>query len=305
MTRGPRDAGASSAAPTVGIVSAGAMGSAVGSALRKGGARVVATLAGRSARTARLAESAGIERLPDLAAVVREAEVILSIVPPGRAEAVAAEVIRAAESAAVAPVVADLNAIAPATARRIAAAAAQAGLQLVDGSISGPPPRRPGTTRIYLSGPRAGTVAALPLAGVDAVVVGDEVGAASAVKMSTASVYKGSVALLAQALLAARANGVLEHVLADLRAGAPELVDGVERRLARAAAKSPRYLGEMHEIAAAQAETGLTPALFEAMAEVYGALAESPLGGRAPEDLAGEADLDHVLRGLRREDTAG
>jgi hypothetical protein len=41
------------------------------------------------------------------------------------------------------------------------------------------------------------------------------------------------------------------------------------------------------------------------MAEVYGALAEGPLGGRAPEDLAGEADLDHVLRGLRREDTAG
>ena len=54
---------------------------------------------------------------------------------------------------------------------------------------------------------------------------GDEIGLASAVKMSTASVYKGRLALLAQALRAAHANGVLEHVLADLRRSDPALVD--------------------------------------------------------------------------------
>ena len=68
----------------------------------------------------------------------------------------------------------------------------------------------------------------LPFAGVETIVVGAHVGAASAVKMSTASVYKGTSALLAHALLTADANGVLEHVLRDLRTGSPELVG--ERR---------------------------------------------------------------------------
>jgi hypothetical protein len=48
----------------------------------RGGARVVATLAGRSERTAGLAGRADLERLPDLSSVVREADVVLSIVPP-------------------------------------------------------------------------------------------------------------------------------------------------------------------------------------------------------------------------------
>lgn len=263
---------------TVGIVSPGAMGSAVGDALSRGGARVVATVAGRSERTVELALRGRLELLPDVAAVVRESDAVLSIVPPAEAEAVAAEV-------AGARLFADLNAIAPATARRLAPD--------VDGSISGGPPWQAGTTRIYLSGARAGEVAALPFVGVEVVVVGDEIGAASAVKMSTASVYKGQAALLAQALRAAQHYGVLEHVLDDL----DDLAGNAGRRIARAAAKSPRYVGEMQEIAASQAEAGLTRALFEAMAEVYAELARTPLGAVAPEDAA--SDLEDVLRALR------
>ena len=102
-------------------------------------------------------------------------------------------------------------------------------------------------------------------------MVGDRIGDASAVKMSTASVYKGTTAVATQALLAARANGVLEHVLADLERGAPELVSNPGRRVANGATKAARYVGEMREIEA-QSRAGLTPALFEAMAEVYAAL---------------------------------
>jgi 3-hydroxyisobutyrate dehydrogenase-like beta-hydroxyacid dehydrogenase len=174
---------------------------------------------------------------------------------------------------------------------------ADAGLELVDGSISGPPPWKPGT-RIYVSGPRAEEVAALPLTGVDRIVVGTAIGSASAVKMSTASVYKGTSALLAHALVAARANGVLDHVLDDLRAGSPELVRHVERRLASAASKSGRYVGEMAEIAATQAAAGLTPALFRAMGEVYEALSASELGRSAPEDVPSDVSLEQVLEKL-------
>jgi Domain of unknown function (DUF1932) len=53
-------------------------------------------------------------------------------------------------------------------------------------------------------------------------------------------------------------------------------------------------VGEMHEIAAAQKAAGLTPALFEAMAQVYAGVAETPLGRTAPEDVG--AVLEEVLR---------
>ena len=254
------------------------MGSAIGGSLLRGGARVMAKVAGRSSRTERLAREAGLELVPSLRDVVESADVVLSIVPPDQAEAVAAEL-------AGARLLADLNAVSPETARRISSE--------VDGSISGPPPRESGTTRIYLSGPRAADVAALPFHGVQVVVVGDDVGLASAVKMSTASVYKGTALLLAQALRAADHYGVLDHVLDDLG----EVASGAGRRIARAAAKADRYVGEMHEISAAQAAAGLEPALFEAMARVYEEIASMPLGHIAPEDAS--SDLADVLARLR------
>jgi 3-hydroxyisobutyrate dehydrogenase-like beta-hydroxyacid dehydrogenase len=275
------------------------MGSAVADALARGGARVFSTLAGRSERTARLAARAPIELLADLAAVVRETDVVLSIVPPEKASLVANEVFAVAMRHSVKPLLVELNAIGPATALRIEAAAADTGHEVVDGSISGPPPWKPGTTRIYLSGARAAEVAALRFDGVDLIVVDAEVGAASAVKMSTASVYKGNSALLIQALLAAHANGVLEHVLADLQAAAPELVANVEARLARAAAKSGRYVAEMQEIASTQSAAGLTPALFDAMAEIYATLAETPLAEASPEDAPSNLSMRELLESLR------
>jgi 3-hydroxyisobutyrate dehydrogenase-like beta-hydroxyacid dehydrogenase len=286
--------------PTIGIVSPGAMGSAVGRAYAAGGARVVATVHARSARTRELAH--GLELLPDLDEVVRLSGIVISIVPPEQAPAVGAEIAAAARRADADPLVADLNAIAPETVTALARQLAGSGLDLVDGSISGGPPRPEGSTRVYLSGPRAGEVASLPAPGIDARVVGPEVGTASAVKMSTASVYKGTNALLAHALLAAHANGVLEYVLDDLREGAPELMEDVSRWLARSAPKAHRYVGEMREIAKAQAEAGLPHELFDGFASAWAALARSQLGRETLESVPTDMPLEDVLDGLSAAD---
>lgn len=280
---------------TVGIVSPGAMGSAMADALIRGGARVVATLDGRSERTARLAEGTGLEFLPDLEAVVEASAVVLSIAPPEAALEIAGDIASAARRGDVQPLVADLNAVAPTTALLLEQIADAAGCAFVDGSISGPPPSKPGTTRLYLSGTRASEVAELPYDGLECIVVGDRIGDASAVKMSSASVYKGTTAVLTQALLAARANGVLEHVLADLERGAPELVSNPGRRVANGATKAARYVGEMREIAETQSRAGLTPALFEAMADVYAGLSQTSLARRHPEELGSDPALKDVL----------
>jgi 3-hydroxyisobutyrate dehydrogenase-like beta-hydroxyacid dehydrogenase len=287
------------AALTIGIVSPGAMGSAVGAAYAAGGARALATVDGRSARTRELADAAGLELLPALDDVVRHADIVLSNVPPEHALVVADEIGASARRVDSDPLVADLNAIAPATARELARRLAGSGLDVVDGSISGGPPHPDRSTRIYLSGARAGELAGLSAPGIDARIVGAEVGLASAVKMSTASVYKGTAALLTQALLAAQANGVLAHVLDDLRDGVPELLEGAAFSLARAATKSGRYVGEMREIAAAQADAGLPRELFEGLAAVYAALAETSLGREAPESVALDVALEDVLAALR------
>lgn len=278
--------------PVVGIVSSGAMGSALGARLAGGGVRVLVALDGRSERSRRLATAACLEDVGSLDALLREADVVLSVVPPGAARDVAARIAETAASSK--PLVADLNAVSPATAGRLEETLRPAGLDLVDGSISGPPPREAGTTRIYLSGARAERIAALPFEGVERVVVGDAVGLASAVKMCTASVYKGRVALLAQALRTAHAHGVVQHVLDDLA------VTGVADRertgvtLARASTKAWRYVAEMAEIAETQDAVGLRADLFAAMAAVYADLAAEAVDG-TPEEIPETASLDEVL----------
>jgi 3-hydroxyisobutyrate dehydrogenase-like beta-hydroxyacid dehydrogenase len=284
---------------TIGIVSPGAMGSALGRAWRRGGARVVATTAGRSPRTAQLAEAAGLELLPDLDAVVAAAQLVVSICPPDRAVDNAGQIAAAAQRTGTTPLVADLNAISPATVERIATdVLAPAGLELVDGAISGPPPRDGARTIVYLSGRNAERLAALDGPGIDARVVGDRPGPASAVKMCTASVYKGFTALLAQALLTAQAHDSVDVVLADLA----DVFDGIDewaaRRLAIAASKSDRWVGEMREIAATQGAAGARPELFEAMAQVWEMVGASPLARHTPEDATRDRPIADVLAEL-------
>jgi 3-hydroxyisobutyrate dehydrogenase-like beta-hydroxyacid dehydrogenase len=277
---------------TVGLVGAGHMGSGLGWALREGGARVVTTLEGRSPRTARLATAAGLDLLPMLVDVLRAADVVLIVTPPGAAGAAAATIADAAGRSGATPLLVDLNAIAPMTVTRIAATVAP--LDLVDGSLSGAPPTvRPGA-RIYLSGPRASAVADLPWRHVTPIVVDDRLGSASAVKMCTASVYKGLTGLYAQALRTAAHHRVLDHVVRDLHGGGLDPVPAV----ALAATKAARYVPEMLEIAATQGGAGLPATLFEAYAEIWHLMANSALAASDPEAIDRALPADAVVRGI-------
>ena len=284
----------------IGVVSPGAMGSALGRAWRRGGARVVATVAGRSPRTATLAADAGLELLADLDAVVRAADIVVSVGPPDQALAIAGTIADVAARNAVTPLVADLNAVAPATVERIAEAVAGAGLELVDGAISGPPPADGIRTILYLSGPDAHRLAALDAPNIDARVVGDRPGQASAVKMCTASVYKGFNALLVQALLTARQHDCVDVVLADLADAFDGWEEQLPRSIALAASKSARYVGEMREISATQGAAGARPELFAAMAEVWTMVAGRELAQHTPEEAARTRSLNDVLSALAR-----
>ena len=117
---------------------------------------------------------------------------------------------------------------------------------------------------------------------MDVTVVGERIGAASAAKMCTGGVRKGTTALLINALLTAAEYGVLEPVEAELRR-APGPRSRLEVELA--ASKAWRFAPEMEAVAETQASAGLDPATYRAIAEVYRRTADSPLGGRRPEDV--------------------
>jgi 3-hydroxyisobutyrate dehydrogenase-like beta-hydroxyacid dehydrogenase len=280
---------------SIGLVGAGFMGTGLGRVLMAGGHEVLTTTAGRSARTQRLVAAAGIPTVADLPTLAARCGLLLVVTPPAQAEPAAAQIADAARTAGSLPLVADLNAVSPSTVEKVAATLGAAGLDLVDGTISGSPPTPTSRTLIYLSGPRADEVAALRWSPAEPIVVGPAVGAASAVKMCTASVYKGLSGLLAQALRTADHHGVLDHVLADL----VELNPRPHITVAMATTKADRFVGEMEQISATQAGAGLTPALFQAYAEIYRGLATTEMAKADPETLDRSLTPAQVLARLR------
>jgi 3-hydroxyisobutyrate dehydrogenase-like beta-hydroxyacid dehydrogenase len=252
---------------TIGVLHPGDMGAAVGQCLAGSGHEVLWVPEGRSAETAARAEAAGLTATDGLADLVRRADVIMSICPPHAALGIAREV------AGFGGVYVDANAISPGTAREVAAIVEGGGATYVDGGIIGTPPVAPGFIRFYLSGGLAGEVRALfDGTPVDVRLVerdGEQVGAASAVKMAYASWTKGSAALLLAARALARAEGVEDVLLAEWAGSQPGLEERWARSAASAAKKGWRWVAEMEEIAAAMSADGLPEGFHLAAAEIY------------------------------------
>ena len=121
---------------TVGLLHPGEMGVTVGASVAAGGARVLWASEDRSALTQSRAREAGLEDVGGLALVVRQSRVILSVVPPHGALALAQTV----AALGFRGLYVDGNAVAPETAREIGWVIEAAGARFVDGGIIGPPP---------------------------------------------------------------------------------------------------------------------------------------------------------------------
>jgi 3-hydroxyisobutyrate dehydrogenase-like beta-hydroxyacid dehydrogenase len=281
---------------TVGIVSTGDMGHAIASVLRQAGFRVVTCLQGRSARTARLAAAAGCEGLPDLDALVASSDVVLSVVPPAAARALAAQMAAALERTGAQPLFVECNAVAPQTVREIGAHIAAAGGRFVDGGIIGLPPRAPSTrTRLYVSGPEATAVEALSVPGLEVRAIGPEIGQASGLKMCYAALTKGLCALATELLVAGERLGLSAPLRAELARSQPQLLAWIEGSVPRMPPKAYRWVGEMEEIAATFAHVGLTPLILQGAADLYRFVGETPLGEETPEVRQRGETLDEVV----------
>jgi 3-hydroxyisobutyrate dehydrogenase-like beta-hydroxyacid dehydrogenase len=104
---------------TVAILSPGEMGSGVGTVLHQHGLTVLTCLAGRGEASRERAAQAGMQDVPDLETLVASSQVVLSILPPSVAGAVADQVAAAVRATRADVLYADCNAIAPGTVRGI------------------------------------------------------------------------------------------------------------------------------------------------------------------------------------------
>lgn len=281
---------------TVAVVGTGDMGSAVGGALARAGYRVVTAGAGRSELSRRLATEAGIKDVGTLEAVVAQAQLVLSIVPPAAATTFAAEVVGAMRAAGTRPAFADCNAVAPATVLAIARALEATGAPFVDVGIVG---RGPGAgrerTRFYVSGSARNEVLALSSAEIELVDLGGDIGKASAMKMAYAALNKGTDALLATVLLAAERLGVREPLMTELQFSQAEALERMEARVPFLGSTAKRFAPEMAEIARTYESVGVTSAFHRGAEWLYGLFATTPFAGETRATQPKQRSLDEAL----------
>lgn len=250
----------------VGLLHPGEMGSVLGKILRAGGHEVLWVSEHRSPASHTRAGAAGLRNVPTLAALVEQSDAILSVCPPHAALDVARRVVAQRFSG----VYLDANAVSPKTVRAIAQLLEGAGARFVDGSIIGPPPTAPGTTRLYLSGQAAPEVAGLFRAGpLEAILLDGPLGAASALKVAYAAYTKGTAALLLAIRALALKEGVEDALLQEWRRSIPDLPGRAEAAIQGSVRKAWRFVGEMEESAATFAAAGLPDGFSRAAAAVY------------------------------------
>ncbi len=283
---------------TVAILSPGDMGLAVGELLGLHGLRVVTCLEGRSARTRELAKRAGIAEIPAMEALVEQSDVILSITVSEAVPALCQQVADAIRSAETGVLFAECNAIAPQLARRMEALISDAGGRFVDASIIGGPPRNGSSPRFYVSGPHAQEMEELGNYGLVIRPMGPETGRASGIKMCYAAMTKGSAALFAELLIAAEAMGLSQDLLAEFRSSQPAVYQRMEGGIPGLPANSRRWVSEMEEIEATFANLGLTPAIFQGVADMYRLIGDSPLGQETPETKDATRTLEQTISQL-------
>ncbi len=279
----------------IGVVSPGDMGQAIAGRLKESGFNVHTALDGRSERTKALARAAGLVDCGTMEQLVTTCELVISVINPGEALAVAHRAAAAIKATGRKIAFADLNAVSPQTARDADRLIREAGGMFIDGGIIGPPPRgekdRP---RIYVSGPDAYLFGQINHANLQVRVMSERIGDASGIKMCYAAMTKGTTALAVELLVAARRLGVEQALEKELRESRNDVFDWQVKTIAAMPPKAYRWVPEMQEIAKTFAELGMTRRIFDGATDIYEMVAATPLGKESPEQArqAGRNGLD-------------
>lgn len=234
---------------SIAILAPGQMGSSFAALFRthSPSIRLITNLDGRSPRTVSLARDANIEDVGSDEEVLRQADLILSILVPSQAVALGQGI--ASSAAAISPTslrakfYIDLNAIAPSTTRSISKLFASTSIAFIDGGVIGGPATATTSPFIAISGPQAAELnesLSHIFAGRTKIVGDTDAGQASALKLSYASLSKGLTALATNASVFASEHGVLDALVEELGARNFGALQVIQNSVPRATAKVNR-----------------------------------------------------------------
>ena len=284
---------------TVAIMSPGDMGHAVGQRLLENELDVITFLSDRSDRTRALADKAGIRDIPTMAELVEQADLIMSMTVSASVSSLCQQVADALKATgATDTLFAECNAIAPQLARGLEPIITISGGRFVDASIIGGPPRPSYSPHFYTSGRHAAELEQLNNRGLTVLKLDGGVGQASGIKMCYAAMTKGTSALYSELLMAAELMGLTEPLLAEFQSGQPAVLERVERAIPTVPPRSRRWVSEMEEIRDTFAQLGMTPQLFEGVAEMYRLIGSTPLGEEFPESRDHNRTFAETIRQL-------
>jgi putative dehydrogenase len=265
----------------IAIIAPGAMGSAIAARLTCQGVTILTSLDGRGAGSRERAEAAGMRHVDDQR-LVDEASVILSIVPPTEAAALAERFAARLGRAAHRPIFVDCNAVGVTTMTDIERLFRRTGARLVDGAIIGFPPKGddPGPA-FYVSGEPAADLEGLSSYGLDVRIIDGPIGAASALKLSYAGITKGLVAIATAMVLAAERAGAGPALKAELAASQPQLLARFAKTLPDMYPKAYRWVEEMHAISEFIGDGFPEALIYKGAAGLYERMAADVAGDRA------------------------
>ena len=261
------------------------MGHAVGRALSEHGFDILTFLEERSERTRALAQDAGFRTSASLNELIVESDLVLSILVPAHAEAVAKEITQALEETGEPTLIADCNAISPMRSEYIGRIVESAGGRYIDASIIGHPPGRDVAPRFYVSGSYADSMMELDGKGIAVKNLGNDIGRASGIKMCYAALTKGTSTLQVALLTVAESLGLSVELHDELAYSQKGALDSMKSGISKLPPNAHRWIGEMEEIATTFAAEGVTPHFHLGAAAIYRLLEQTPYALESPENI--------------------
>lgn len=281
---------------TIAILMPGDMGHGVGLVLRQHGYDVITSLEGRSERSRNLAEAGQVRDAGSLDDTIGAAGLVLSILPPDNAVELAENVAAAIGRTGNKPVYVDCNAVSPGTAQKAGDAITAAGAIFIDCGIIGLAPNKTNATRFYVSGPDTSAMEALDGKGFKVINLGDEIGKASAFKMSYAGLTKGTWTLWTSVLLTAERNGLLDELIAEFEHSQGPTLNNMRGKVPFIPADSGRWIGEMQEIAKTFREADVSGGFHDGAAWIFELLSETPFAKETRETLDTSRTLEESVK---------
>ena len=233
----------------IGILSIGEMGYHWAKILTGRGVEVLTYAKDRSETTRKRAETVGVKCVPSTAALVKDTDLIVSIVVPSAAKRVATKVAKAAAKSGRRNLLyLDANAISPMTANAIEKVLQPSGVDFVDGCIIGSATKMDKGAVVYVSGPQAAKIQDLEPHGFSVKVLGPTVAQASAFKVVYAGLTKGLQGLFVELLMGAKRFGLLDEILKRYEESFPGLLDKLTSSIVGLRIHAARRAEEMDEL---------------------------------------------------------